>query len=246
MTRLIVLLIVTTLFISACASSKVPPTRNAGHYFKEGERLFEKGLYEDAIASWEKVRDSYYSPELNILAELKIAEAYYQAEQYVEAAAAYETFMKNHPDNEKSDLVLYFLGMSYFKQVLPADRDQTASHNSIVTFRNLLKLHPETAHKDEVNNYILFCRNRLARHELNVGRFYVRTEKPEAAIGRFEAILADYPAFNDYEQLYFLLGQAYLQLNNKEKAVESFNNLYTKYPDSKLVRKAQKSLSKYF
>ena len=86
MIRFLVALVVTSLLLAACSMGKVPPTRSAGYYFKEGERLFEKELYEDAIASFEKVRDSYYSPELNILAELKIAEAYYRSEQYVEAA----------------------------------------------------------------------------------------------------------------------------------------------------------------
>lgn len=246
MIRFLVALVVSSLLLTACSMGKVPPTRSAGYYFKEGEHLFEKELYEDAIASFEKVRDSYYSPELNILAELKIAEAYYRSEQYVEAAAAYELFLKNHPDNEKSELVLYYLGMAYYKQVLPADRDQTAAHNSIVTFRNLLKLYPQTGYKEEVSNYISFCRNRLAQHELTVGRFYVRTGKPLAAIGRLEAVLKDYPDFRNHEQLYYLLGEAYLQIDDKEKAVESFNQLYAKYPDSELVPKAQKSLSKYF
>ncbi len=244
--RYIILLIVISLLASACSSGKVPPTRSAAYYFKEGERLFEKGLYEDAVASWEKVRDSYYSPELNILAELKIAEAYYRSEQYVEAAAAYELFLKNHPDNEKSETVLYFLGLSYFKQVLPADRDQTAAHNAIVTFRNLLKLHPKTGYREEAENYIRFCRNRLALHELSVGRFYVRTEKPDAAIRRLEAILTKYPDFNNREELYYLLGQAYLQKSDKEKAVEAFNRLYDQYPSSKLIPKAQKALGDHF
>lgn len=246
MIRTLALFIISTLILSACSSGQVPPTRSAGYYFKEGEQLFDQGLYEDAVASWEKVRDSYYSPELNILAELKIAEAYYQSEQYVEAAASYETFLKNHPDNERADTVLYYLGMSYFKQVLPVERDQTAAHNSIVTFRNLLKLYPDTKKKDEVSGYIRYCRNQLAYHELSVGRFYVRTKKPDAAIGRLEAIFSDFPDFRNHEQLYFLLGQAYLQKNNKKKAVESFNSLYANYPDSKLVPKAQKTLSKYF
>ena len=247
MTRISILtIVIISLVLAGCNSGKVPPTRNAGYYFKEGENLFERGLFDDAIASWEKVRDSYYSPELNTLAELKIAEAYYLSEQYVEAAASYETFLKNYPDHEKSETVLYYLGMSYFKQVLPANRDQTAAHNSVVTFRNLLKLYPDSSRKEEVSDYIRFCRHRLANHELDVGRFYVRTDKPDAAIGRLEAILTDFPDYRNREQLYYLLGQAYLQKNDKKKAVESFNNLYANYPDSKFGPKAQKSLSKYF
>ncbi|PLX76387.1 MAG: outer membrane protein assembly factor BamD [Desulfuromonas sp.] len=244
--RTSIIFLLTALLLSACGTQQLPPTRSAAYYFQEGERLFERELYEDAVASWERVRDSYYSPELNILAELKIAEAYYLAEMYVEAAATYESFLKNHPDSDHGQRVLYYLGMSYYKQVLPANRDQTATHNTIVTFRNLLKLYPETSQKVEVEDYIHFCRNRLAQHEVLVGRFYVRTDKADAAIMRLEAVLADYPDFTTREQLYYLLGEAYLQKEDKTKAVESFNNLYANYPDSKYIKKAKKSLSNYF
>ena len=246
MLRFFISILIFAVLATACSSNKAMQTNTAGYYFKEGERLFEKGLYLDAIAAWEKVRDSYYSPELNILAEMKIAEAYYLDEKYVEAAASYETFLKNHPDNDKSETVLYYLGMSYYKQVLPAERDQTATHNTIVTFRNLLKLYPETGRAAEVNKYIEFCRHRLATHELGVSNFYVRTKKPDAAIGRLESILTDFPGFREHDQLYFLLGQAYIQKNDKQKAVEAFNKLYSKYPESKFVPKAKKSLKKYF
>jgi len=45
------------LLLTACASQPVaPPVNQASVYFQEGEAFFEAGLYEDAIASWEKVR----------------------------------------------------------------------------------------------------------------------------------------------------------------------------------------------
>ena len=75
--------------------------------------------------------DTYYSPELNVLAELKIAEAHFLAGNFVEAAAAYEDFLKQHPEHERTPQVLYQLGMAYYNQILSADRDQTASRNVV-------------------------------------------------------------------------------------------------------------------
>ena len=99
---LIAVFILSLFLLPACSpQTVVPPAKNAGVYFQEGEEFYEKGLYQDAIASWEKVRDSYYSPELNTLAELKIAEAHFLGEEYIEAAVAYEAFLKNHPDHPR-------------------------------------------------------------------------------------------------------------------------------------------------
>ncbi|NIQ96135.1 MAG: outer membrane protein assembly factor BamD, partial [Desulfuromonadales bacterium] len=90
MTRIFALLALSAV-VSACAPTVVPPPKNPDYYFSEGERLYEKKLYEDAIASWEKIRDSYYSVDLVIKAELKIAEAHFRAGNYLEAAVAYES-----------------------------------------------------------------------------------------------------------------------------------------------------------
>ena len=233
------------LFLSAaCATTTVPPKKSADLYYQEGEEFFAKKQYADAIAAWEKVRDSYFSPELNARAELKIAEAHFMAEEYVEAAAAYEDFLKQHPDHEETPQVLYRLGMSYYQQILSADRDQTATNNALATFQSYLKRYPGDSREEEIKVLIERCKLRLAEHELYVGRFYQRSGEAKSAIHRLEGLLATYPAFAKKDQAYFYLGQAYLQAGEREKAVAAFNALYREFPGSKYVPKGQKILEK--
>jgi len=223
---------------AACTPSRVPPAPTAEHYLQEGESYFDKGLYKEAIASWEKVRESYYSPELNSLAEMKIAEAHYLAEEYVESAAAYEDFLKAHPNHERTPQILYLLGMSYFNQMLSADRDQTATRNALVTFQSLAKRFPESPRAREVAPFIERCKNRLADHELYVGNFYLRTEHYEAAIHRFKGIFTLFPDFRHRDRAYFLLGKAYLDSGQREKAAEAFKALQQEFPDSEDIDEA--------
>lgn len=227
----------------ACSPGSVPPPKTADVYFQEGESFFEQGLYEDAIASWEKVRDTYYSPELNVLAELKIAEAHFRAEHYIEAAAAYEEFLKQHPGHEKTPEVLHQLGMSYFNQMLSADRDQTATRNAVSTFESLRKLYPDDARALAAKSLIDQARGRLAEHELYVGGFYLKYGKPDAAIQRLQRIFSSYPDFPEKDRAYFLLGQAHLQAGQKKEATEAFNTLYREFPNSEFIPKAQKILA---
>lgn len=231
---------------AACAPTRVPPPRTADYYLQEGEKSFDAGLYEEAIASWEKVRDSYYSPELNILAETKIAEAHFLAGNYVEAAAAYEDFLKQHPEHERTSGILFQLGMSYYKQVLSADRDQTATRNALATFKSLVKRFPEDPGTAEAKVLIDRCVDRLAEHELYVGRFYLRSGHLEAAIKRLEGIFTLYPNYYRRDRAYFYLGQAYLQNGNREQAVKSFNTLFKEFPRSEHILEAQKILEKTY
>lgn len=234
------------LLATACTSTVVPPPRTADYYLQEGESFFDKGLFEEAIASWEKVRDTYYSPELNVLAELKIAEAHFLAGNFVEAAAAYEDFLKQHPDHERTAQVLYQLGMSYYNQMLSADRDQTATRNALVTFETLLKRFPADPKKEEVEVLAARCRNRLADHELYVGRFYLRTGEYPAAIRRMVGIFSLYPNYFSRDRVYFYLGQAYLKSGERQRAVAAFNTLFKEFPQSEYIIEAQKIVEKLY
>lgn len=234
------------LLLLACAKTVVPPPKTAATYFQEGEAFYDKGLYEEAVKAWEKVRDSYYSPEMNVLAELKIAEAYYLGGQYVEAATAYEDFLKQHPNHERANEALYRLGMSYYQQILSADRDQTATRNALVTFQTYLQRYPDARNAEEAQVFAKRCEDRLAEHELLVGRFYLRTEHPEAAIGRLEGLFKDFPNYQDRDVAWYYLGQAYLDKGERKKAIQAFNTLYREFPGSEYILPAQKYLEEKF
>lgn len=224
----------------------VPPAKQASFYFQEGEEFFERGLYQDAIASWEKVRDSYYSPELNALAELKIAEAYYLAEQYIEASVAYEEFLKNHPENSNVPNVLYKLGLSYINQMLKHDQDQTATIHALNAFRTLKQRFPEDRRAEETQIYIDRCLNQLAANELYIGQYYLKSKHYQAAITRLEGIFERYPNYYDRDKAYYYLGQAYLKNGEKEKATETFNTLFREFPGSEHIISAQKFVEKNY
>ncbi len=231
---------------TACVSTVVPPPKTAENYLQEGEAFFEKGRYDDAIGNWEKVRDSYYSPELNILAEMKIAEAYFSSGRYVEAATAYEDFIKQHPDHPRTAEILYQLGLSYFEQILTPDRDQTTTRNALATFNDMLKRYPDFPRQSELKEKIAQCKDQLAEHEIMVGNFYLRTEKFQAAVNRINPIFTRYPDYSKKDEAYYLLGHAYLMLDNRQRAADTFNNLYREYPASKYVLAAQKLVEKEY
>ena len=240
LSRLLTLLLLATLLGGCANKAAITPAKSAAAYFQEGETALEKGNYDEALTAWGKVRDSYYSPELNILAELKIAETYYRAERYIEASTAYEDFLKQHPDHGRTEEALYWLGKSYYQQILSPDRDQTATRSALVTFETLVKRYPQSVHRQEAQDLVGNCRDRLADHELYVGNFYLRTDHPEAAIGRLVGLLQDYPKYNHRDETLFLLGEAYRRAGAKDKSVTAFKTLTDTFPGSEYADKARK------
>jgi outer membrane protein assembly factor BamD len=241
------LLLASLFLFTACSpNTVVPPAKNAGVYFQEGESFFEKGLYKDAIASWEKVRDSYFSPELNILAELKIAEAYFLAEEYIEASVAYEAFLTNHPDNPRVPDALYQLGLSNMYQILAPDQDQSATIYALNAFNTLQENFPKDRRAEEVQVYVDRLRNQLASSELTIAQYYLRTKYFTAAINRIEGLLKKYPNYYQRDKAYFYLGQGYLSIGEQEKAIEAFNTLFNDHIGSEYILAGQRFIEENY
>lgn len=240
--RFILLANLCLLLMTACSSSIVPPPRSAEILMSEGDAFFAENRYEDAIASWEKVRERYVSPEMNAFAELKIADANFYAERYIEAAVAYEAYLKAHPNDPNSANVLYNLGVSYHQEMLAAERDQTTTQNALSTFKNMITRYPSDPRRPDVEKFIAEEEDALAGHELHVGAYYQKKGASPAAIARLEPLVTAYPNFSHRDELYFFLGTAYLDNNKRELAAEYFNRLYNEYPQSSYTSKAQKLL----
>ncbi|MCK5914298.1 MAG: outer membrane protein assembly factor BamD [Desulfuromusa sp.] len=231
------------LLLASCGP-KIKPKNSAEKYFQEGERFFEKNLYDDAITSWEMVRDTFYSPELSMLAELKIAEAYFVSKRYEEAAITFNDFLKQHPNDFRAATILYRMGLCYYRQILSADRDQTSTRNAMESFQELIRRFPDNPQAQEAGYLVQRCRTRLAEHEVYVGKFYLKRSQFKQAINRFEGILEVFPEYYYRDEAFFYLGKAYLKELQPDKAEKIFNQLFEEFPGSNYVDDAQKLLKK--
>ncbi|MCK5418284.1 MAG: outer membrane protein assembly factor BamD, partial [Desulfobacterales bacterium] len=103
----------------------------------DGMDAYENGKYLKAIEKFQKLKDFYPFSKYAILAELKIADAHYQREEYEEAIFEYENFERLHPRNEAIPYVIYQIGRCYFDQIDTTDRDQTSARKALEAFQRL-------------------------------------------------------------------------------------------------------------
>jgi outer membrane protein assembly factor BamD len=236
------LVFIVAALLNGCATTKLngPPDV----MFKEGEQSFQKGNYEDAIALWKKVKESYQSPELSSRAEINIADAYFLNKDFIEAAAAYEDFRKLHPKHERAGYALYRQALSHFNQIHGIDTDQTPVKNALITFESYVTLYPAGEHLAEVTEKIVACRDKQLQYEIYVGKFYLKTGKIPAAIGRFEEALKAFPTLPRRDEAMFHLGRAYQQAGQQPKARETFERLVKEFPASFFAADAAKAIVK--
>ena len=136
--------------------------------------------------------------------------------------------------------------MCNFKQINGIDTDQTPVNNSATLFKSFLETYPESPLGKEVLKSLEETKAIQLKHEIYVGRFYLRSEKYNAAINRLKGVLIRFPSspLNDETLLY--IGQAYILSGEKTKGIETFNRLYSEHALSPYIDEAKKFLEKNY
>jgi outer membrane protein assembly factor BamD len=200
MKRIIALILIALFLFSGCAWFKPKEEKNAQELISDGMDQYNNEDYKEAVDSFEKLKDWYPFSKYVILAELKIADAFYRLKQYSEAVTAYESFENLHPRNEAVPYVIFQIGLCYYEQIDTVDRDQTPAKNALDTFKRLIKQFPDNSYSRRAKECMKVCIKSLAGHEFYVGFYYFKSKHYKAALKRFKSVLANYPDVGVHEQ----------------------------------------------
>ena len=191
-------IIVLSLFVlsaSGCAWFKGnhEMEKSAETLVREGSTQFRDRDFKDAIKSFTTLKDWYPFSKYAILAELKIADAHFELEEFDEAIFAYQEFENLHPKNEAIPYVIYQTGRCWFDRIDTVDRDQRYALKARAEFNRLVQRFPSAPESARAEQHIQVCIKSLAGHERYVAEFYFKAKHYRAAMKRFEHLFANYP-----------------------------------------------------
>lgn len=172
----------------------------------EGMDAYQRKRYERAIEAFQKLKDRFPYNQYAIVGELKLADSYFLNKDYELAATAYKEFEKLHPANEIIPYVVFQQAMCYFKQMPTIDRDQSYASRATQEFERMIKTFPQSEYVSQAQTNLITAKKNLLSHEFYIGEFYFKEKNYQAALGRFENILRQFPdtphppKINDYIQ----------------------------------------------
>ena len=209
----------------------------------EGKRLFELGKYAAArpyfTHAFEVEPNSAGGREALLLA----ADALFlqgSDENFLQAEARYRDFRNRFPTSDRSAYVQLQIARSLTSRMERADRDQKVTHQAREALEELLRIYPDTPEAEQAREELRLVRDRLAAHEMVVGTFYLRFGLPQAAVKRFEKVLADFPDYGANDELLYHLAAAYRRLERADEAAETLARLRESHPESEWTRRAAK------
>jgi outer membrane protein assembly factor BamD len=228
--------------VSGCAGSGTA-RRSADEWFELGQRELARRKYDRAEQAFSKFLEQHPQDRRRPEALLGLADALYGDKRYEEAKFQYRRFLELYPTSPEAAKAQFNSAMCSFRRVKTIDRDQTTTQEAAQEFQRLLQAYPRSAYVDEAKEKLAESRERLARYELYVGRFYYGQGAYPAAIGRFDGLIKAYPEVSFADEVLFLLGNAYARSDNPQEAASVFDELVQRYPQSRYANRAKARLA---
>ena len=234
-------------------------TSGAVDYSVSAQKNYEKGLKELEDKDWIAaakyfgfIKSRFPYSKYAVLAELRLADAEFGAEQYLEAIDSYRLFIKFHPTHEMvaNGYASYRIGDAYYRQLSgdfwmfpPSyEKDQSSIEDAANELKSFLDKYPESPYRDKAKAILVKVGKRLADHEWYVARYYWDRGKPMGTVLRLRRLLERYRGVGYDEEAMWLLGKAYVAVDMKDRAKLTWTELSTKFPATKRGADARDAL----
>src|SRR5262249_37454956 len=149
--------------------SKRPPVPS-DKLWADANQAMQDEAWDVAIQDYKRLLEQYpFDPNAEE-AELNIPDAYFNAQRYPEAIAAFGDFERMHPTSENLPQIEYRRGMAYLAQHRSSDRDQQAIKNALDSFRNIVERYPGSPWASRAELRVRECREELAEHDAGIAK----------------------------------------------------------------------------
>jgi outer membrane protein assembly factor BamD len=231
----------------------------AVEYSVSAQKNYDKGMGELKEEDWlaaakyfSFIKSRFPYSKFAVLAELRIADAEFGAEQYVEAIDSYKLFQKLHPTHEMvaNGYTSFRIGEAYYR-MLPSDfwlvppsheKDQSSTEDAETELRRFLDKYPSSPYRKEAQKIVDRVSKRLAAHEWYVATYYWDRDKPMATVLRLRRLLDRYPGVGYDVEALWLLGRAYAQVALPDRARATWQELVDKHPKSSRASDAREAI----
>jgi outer membrane protein assembly factor BamD len=164
----------------------------------------------------------------------KVLSAYgdYMRNRYTEALGQLDRFIQLHPAHRDIAYAYYLRALAHYEQISDSQRDQRQTDQALAALQDVVNRFPETAYARDARLKIDLARDHLAGAEMNIGRFYLRQQLMNAAIGRFRRVVEEYQTTNHVPEALHRLTEIYLSLGLREEAARTASVLGHNFPGS--------------
>ncbi len=213
----------------------------AERLYAEARGQLDSGNYTKAVELYEKLEGRFPFGVYGQQALLDLAYAYFKNDEPDASISAANRFIKLYPQNAHVDYAYYLKGLANFnrgkgftERYLPIDAAQRDSDSALKAFQDfseMARLFPDSQYADDARLRMVFLRNQLADHEVNVASYYMRRGAFIAAINRAKYVVEKYPRTPAIPEALVIMAKAYKVMEMNDLSDDAIRVLEINYPN---------------
>lgn len=231
--------------LAACSTTTEPSEaykdETPKQIYQKGKEALQDKSYSEATKRFEALDVQYpFGPETES-AQLFLIYSYYQKDDFALAASAAERFIRIHPGNPNIDYAYYMRGLADYYQNLGvlerffnidlAKRDLAQVQKAYIDFSELVIRFPNSKYAPAAHQYMIYLRNVLANHELEVAQYYYDRKAYVASANRASDVVAHYEGAPAVVDSLVLMVKSYQQLGLSKQEQDARAVLKYNYPN---------------
>uniref|UniRef100_A0A8J8AY03 Outer membrane protein assembly factor BamD n=1 Tax=Coralloluteibacterium stylophorae TaxID=1776034 RepID=A0A8J8AY03_9GAMM len=214
--------------------------------YQEANQSLRNGNWSRASNYYTRLIARFPYGEYTEQAQLDLAYAQFKAGNYENATSTIDRYIRTYPAHRHIDYAYYLRGLvnfnrenTFLERVARLDmsqRDQESPRQSFNDFLLLIQRYPNSRYAADARQRMVYLRNELARHDLNVGLYYLDRGAYVAAANRGKALLQDYPNSELDGDAIALMGESYVRLGEETLAADARRVLELNHPGHPWLR----------
>ncbi len=219
--------------------------RSVGDLYNEAMDHMADNKFKKAVKSFDEVERQHPYSLWAAKSMLMSAYANFQLREYDKAIGSLESFIQLHPGHEDIAYAYYMIAMNYYDRISSIDHDQLMTQKAEKALGELTRRYPDTDYSKDARMKMALVRDHLAGKNLDVGRYYLKTSAPLAAVPRFRKVVEHYHDTAAIEEALYRLTECYIIVGLKEEALAAAAVLGHNYPASPWYKDAYDFVSKH-
>jgi outer membrane protein assembly factor BamD len=236
--QLYVGLLVSTVLLSNCGSTKEAVTLTAEDLFLKAKELFDDGNYLEAINQFTVITLQYQGSSRAAEAQYYLGECRFKRGEFLLAIYEYSTLRRNMPASPLVADAQYKIGMCYYNLSPKVSLDQQYTKKAIDEFQTFVEYYPSNPLAVEADAKIKELTNRLAEKAYQTAQLYTTLEYYKAAQFYYDDVIEKYHDTQYAPLAYLGKVQVLMARKHYQEALVEINRFIERFPDSVLRHKA--------
>lgn len=245
-----VVVVFAALILSACSSvedeqRELVANQGAPALYKSAKQNLDNGNFSQAAQILSSIDSRFPFGPLSHQVQLDLIYAYYKSGNVEQTLATIDRFVRLNPNHVDVEYAIYMRGVvnmeqdtNLFQEVFNvdrSDRDPSRSKEAFEDFRRLVEKYPDSKYATDAKQRMLHIKDRLAKYEIAVARFYMRREAWVAAATRGQYVLEHFSDTPQVQPALEIMIASYDNLGLNDLKLNAIKTLRINYPDSQFV-----------